>query len=406
MAPLMKFPARGSIAALVALACAAPAQAADVTVRVEGSSATLVPTTAVTTGPGVFEKSPGAPACQRDSAGGALETATGGNWGGAFDGWGQRVETILGETHVFGSGAYWSIYVNALPASEGACTQPVQTGDAITFYPQCEGAALPTCFDGLLLLASAPSTVAPGGTATIAVDQVTTTYEPPNWEAVTKRTPAVGATVAIGGASAVVGADGRARVPVGAQTGVQAIRATLAGRVRASGAVCVTDGADGACGTTAPGQVLGAGTDAQVPGAACANSGEDGRCGARDRVAPLAALTGLTDRRAFSAGQGPRRLSGKVQDASGVLMVKLRIHRRAGRSCSYFSGRQERFRSIRCGAANAKWFKIGDRADWSYLLPARLPRGEYVIDVNAVDTAYNRDDRRERGRNRILVRVG
>lgn len=406
MAPLMKFPVRGSLAAVLALACAAPAQAADVTVRVEGSSATLLAPTAVTTGPGTFTKAPGAPICQRDSAGGALEAATGGSWGGAFDGWGQRVETILGETHVFGSGAYWSIYVNASAASEGACTQPVQTGDVITFYPQCEGGPLPACFDGLLLLAAAPATVAPGGTATIAVDQVTTTYEPPTWEAVTKRTPAAGATVTVGGASAVVGADGRATVPVGEQTGVQAIRATLAGRVRASGAMCVTNGADGACGTTAPGQVLGAGATAQVPGAACATSGGDGRCGTRDTLSPRSALSGVTDRQVFRRGQGPRRLTGSIDDASGVLMVKLRIHRRVGRSCSYFSGRQERFRRIPCGVANAKWFKIGDRADWSYLLPARLPRGEYVIDVNAVDTSYNRDDRRERGRNRMHVRVG
>jgi hypothetical protein len=406
MAHLMKFPVRGSIAAVLALACAAPAQAADVTVRVEGSSSTLLAPTAVTTGPGTFTKAPGAPLCQRDSAGGALETATAGSWGGAFDGWGQRVETILGETHVFGSGAYWSIYVNASAASQGACTQPVQTGDAITFYPQCEGAPLPACFDGLLLLASAPATVTPGAAATIAVDQVTTTYEPPTWEAVTRRTPAVGATVDVGGGSAVVGADGRAAVPVGAQTGVQSIRATLAGRVRASGALCVTNGADGACGTTLPGQVLGAGSAAQAPAAPCATAGDDGRCGTRDTLSPRSTLAGVADRQAFRTGQGPRRLAGSIDEASGVLMVKLRIHRRAGRSCSYFSGRQERFRRIRCGVANAKWFTIGDRADWSYLLPARLPRGEYVIDVNAIDRAYNRDDGRERGRNRMHVRVG
>lgn len=404
MATLMKFPVRGTIAALLALGCAAPAQAADVTVRVEGSSTTLLAPTAVSTGPGTFTKSAGAPACQRDSAGGALESATNGAWGGAFDGWGQRVETILGEEHVFGSGAYWSVYVNAAPAAEGACTQPVQTGDALTFYPQCEGAPLPSCFDGLLLLTAAPATAAPGATATVAVDQVTVRWGP-NWEEIRERTPAVGATVAVGAGSAVVGPDGRAAVPVGTQTGVQPIRATLPGRVRASGALCVTSGADGACGTTAPGQVLGAGGAAQVPSAACETSGHDGRCGTRDILAPRSALVGFTDRQAFRRGQGPRRLSGTIAETSGVLMVKLRIHRRAGRSCSYFSGRQERFRKIRCGVSNAKWFKIGDRAEWSYLLPARLPRGQYVIDVNAVDTSYNRDDRRERGRNRLHVRV-
>lgn len=410
MAPLMKYLVRGTVAAVLALACAAPADAAEVSVRVEGSTATLVPSTSVTTTAGTFKKSAAGPDCQRDSAGGALETATGGNWGGAFDGFGQRVETILGESHVFSSGAYWSIYVNDQPASQGACTQPVQNGDAITFYPQCEAGPLPTCAEGLLLFASAPATVAPGGTATIAVDQVTTTYEPPNWDAVTRKSPAVGAIVSVGGASATVGADGRAQVAVGGQTGVQTIVSTLSNRVRASGALCITDGADGACGTTRPGQVLGAGTQAQTPtpaagAAACATTGNDGLCGTRDRLAPLLTLAGIKDRQVFPAGKGPRRLSGTIADASGVLMVKLRIHRRTGEKCSYFSGRQERFRPIRCGVKHAKWFKIGDRADWSYLLPSKLPKGEYVVDVNAIDKAYNRDDRRERGRNRAFISV-
>lgn len=403
MAPLMKFFLRGTVGAALALACAAPAaDAASVSIRVEGATGTLVPATAVTTTSGTFTKSAGAPACQGDSAGGALETATAGSWGGAFDGFGQRVETILGESHVFGSGAYWSIYVNDLPATQGACTQPVQTGDAITFYPQCEGAPLPSCFDGLLLYRSAPATVTPGGTATVAVDQVTTTYDPPTYEPVTKKTPAAGATVTIGGASAVADADGRAQLAVGPVTGVQTILTTLSGRVRASGAVCVTDGADGACGTTRPGQVLGAGTGAQSSPA-----GGAAAAAARDLVAPFATLSGVKDRQVFPAGKGPRALSGTLAaDPSGILMVKLRIHRRAGRSCSYFSGRQERFRKIRCGVKHAKWFKIGDRADWSYLLPSRLPKGEYVIDVNAIDKAYNRDDTRERGRNRVFLRVG
>lgn len=422
MASPMKYFLRGTVAAVLALACAAPADAAEVSVRVEGSSATLVPPTAVTTTAGTFTKSPGAPACQRDSAGGALETATGGNWGGAFDGFGQRVETILGESHVFFSGAYWSIYVNDTAATSGACDQAVQNGDAVTFYPQCEGAPLPSCFDGLLLLASAPATVAPGASAAVAVDQVTTVYAPPTWDPVKEKSAAAGATVTIGGASATVGADGRANVPVGTQTGVRDILVTLPGRVRASGALCVTNGADGACGTTRPGQVLGAGTQAQATPAAgaptaCATSGSDGRCGTRDRQAPSSTIEGVDDRETYARGKGPRRLGGTIgvplqgraaslqPDPSGVLMVKLRISRRVGDKCWYFSGSKERFRGTRCGVKHAKWFKIGDDADWSYLLPSRLPRGRYVIDVNAVDKAYNRDDRRQRGRNRVIIRV-
>lgn len=412
MAPLMKFLLRGTVAAVLALACAAPAaDAANVTVRVEGSTTTLLAPTSVSTGAGTFTKSAGAPACQAASAGGALELATAGAWSGAFDGNGQRVETILGEEHLFTSGRYWSIWVNKVPADEGACTQPAPEGTRLTFFPGCAGATS-GCFDGMLELKRAPANVQPGQEFEIAVDALSVvSYNPAPPYSNVGAARAVGATVTVGGSTATTAADGVARVRAQGR-GVQPVKIELPGFVRASGAICVTDGTDGECGTPKPGQVLGAGeaaqTVAQVTGAApCTTNGGDGLCGSRDLVAPFAALSGLKDRQVFPAGKGPRALSGTLAaDPSGILMVKLRIHRRAGERCSYFSGRQERFRAIRCGVRNAKWFKIGDRADWSYLLPSRLPKGEYVIDVNAIDKAYNRDDARERGRNRVFLRVG
>jgi hypothetical protein len=43
---------------------------------------------------------------------------------------------------------------------------------------------------------------------------------------------------------------------------------------------------------------------------------------------------------------------------------------------------------MRCGRGS--FLRIGDRADWSYLLPRRLGRGRYVLEVKAVDGAFNR----------------
>jgi len=60
---------------------------------------------------------------------------------------------------------------------------------------------------------------------------------------------------------------------------------------------------------------------------------------------------------------------------------------------------------MRCGAGNGSWFKIGTDGAWSYLLPQRLPAGRYVIDVNAIDKAFNRDDTRRRGSNRAVFFV-
>ena len=55
---------------------------------------------------------------------------------------------------------------------------------------------------------------------------------------------------------------------------------------------------------------------------------------------------------------------------------------------------------LRCGRG---WFlRIGDRADWSYLLPARLGRGRYVLEVKATDGAFNRGTP-ARGRFRVAL---
>jgi hypothetical protein len=86
-------------------------------------------------------------------------------------------------------------------------------------------------------------------------------------------------------------------------------------------------------------------------------------------------------------------------------MVKLRLTRNDRGRCSTFSGKRERFVRRPCGVAKGFWFKIGDRASWEYLLPSRLRRGRYVLDVNAIDKAYNRDDVRKRGQNRMVFRV-
>jgi hypothetical protein len=45
------------------------------------------------------------------------------------------------------------------------------------------------------------------------------------------------------------------------------------------------------------------------------------------------------------------------------------------------------------------FFRIGDRPDWSYLLPRRLGRGRYTLRVAAIDRAGNRAE------THVVVRV-
>ena len=64
---------------------------------------------------------------------------------------------------------------------------------------------------------------------------------------------------------------------------------------------------------------------------------------------------------------------------SGIKSVRLSILRRHKGRCWAFDGDAERFKRHRCGGSRS--FRIGDRAEWSYLLPKRLPVGRYTIRV-------------------------
>jgi hypothetical protein len=52
------------------------------------------------------------------------------------------------------------------------------------------------------------------------------------------------------------------------------------------------------------------------------------------------------------------------------------------------------------------FFTVSDRSDFTHLLPERLPRGHYVLDVGAIDKSFNRDTVGDRGRKRSVFDVG
>jgi hypothetical protein len=188
--------------------------------------------------------------------------------------------------------------------------------------------------------------------------------------------PVAGA--AVGGAT--TDAAGNARVTFG-QAGVQRLKAEAPASVRSNALVVAV----GAAGQPAPA--------AAVAGATV------------DRTAPRARVitprNGHTYRRArFS----PRTIQLRVAESgSGLRSVKLRLTRRVGKRCSAYSGKRERFIGQKCG--RGFFFTVSDRSAVDYLLPQKLPRGHYVLDVVAVDRASNRDAVRQRGRNRSVFDV-
>jgi hypothetical protein len=341
---------------------AAPAAAAPVTVqlRIEGPTRTLFEGPVTTdVRPFRFTGDPVVHQCDGTTVGGTSPTpvptrgaaitaasesgrvAIAGTWD---PGLGASFTRIAGEPVAFdpATNRFLGEYKNGVFAQFGACGDPIANGDDVLF-------AYGTGIETLLAL-SGPARARPGAPITVRV-----TASPSG-------TPVAGAAVA----GAVTGADGRAAVGPATTRGPVDLKASKAGAVRSNRLrVCVTDGADGACGTTVP------------------------RPSAPDTTGPVARILGIRDGRRFSRRRAPRDLHGTVSaDPSGLWAVKLRLTRRRGGRCWYFSGTRERFVRRTCRKPYA--FKVGDQPRWSYLLPSRLRRGRYVLEAYAIDKAFNR----------------
>ena len=388
----MKTSVRTGLAGLLLLLTAAPAASAvDVSVRVEGDNATLVQQIVVTPSSSVKvdKTASGGTTCDGAKGGGALELATGGDWGGKAFSFGgppsQAVEFIKGEAHPFSDPSqFWAFSVNNASSPVGVCDYEPQQGDELLFYAAC-GTAKSGCFDADPLDAVAPATAAPGATFAVRVDEYTSPFGK-----VPTKAPSAGATVTGGGATATTGADGRATVSL-ATRGPNVLTVSKGSRVRDEVSVCVTDGTDGFCGYAVPGAPT-------VPGGGGGGAGGP----AADTRAPVSKIRGIRDGRRFKRRKGPRTLKATVADAGGIADVKLALTRSHRGRCFAFSGSKGRFVRIRCGRHPR--FSVGDRSAVSFLLPARLKTGRYVLDVVATDRAGNRETL-ARGSNRVVFRV-
>jgi hypothetical protein len=332
--------------ALAATCLAAPlaqaARPAKVTVRVESLTRTLVSRTVTTTRRAVVKD--GRNSCSGTSAAGALELATGGDWTATwFSGLGYALASVDG---VRPAGFdYWTLWINGRSSMTGLCDTELQAGDEVLEFI-CHDAQPPTyaCANRPLAL------IAPRGRFQANVPVAIRVVEL-NDDGSTM--PAPGATVSGGIRGARANARGVARVllPAGQAT----LRATRAGDVPSAGLFCV--------------------------------SGEESSsCGSSDRVPPIVSVNSIEAGARYMAGRGPRLLRGRAVDPEGVT-VSIRLTRRLDGRCAVYHENRERF--VSCGRRLHPPFELGDRARWSFLLPARLGAGAYVLDVWATDGAGN-----------------
>ncbi len=360
---------------------------ATVTVRVEGLTETKLPPTQVTTSTVPVAKD-GNPehACSGTSAIGALQLATGGDWGGPWNGEFKQYEifSIEGESHVFESGApanyFWSFWLNNKEAEVGACEAELQPGDHVLFFPSCFGEACPPSPAPLGI--EVPATANIGEKVSVTVSEYKSNGE---------SSAAAGVTVSGGGTSAITDSTGHAALTI-ASPGTFMLQATAPGTVRTEEVICVHRGNDGTCGTqspsSSPGPVAASGGSISVP--------------YTGQYALVPKLTSLIDGHTYRSGQAPRVLSGSVLAHTTVSSISLTLRREYRGRCYAFNGVSTRFVRARCGTGSP--FKVSSNGLFSYLLPSALAPGRYVLDIEATDAAGNRTTL-ARGTSRIVFYV-
>jgi hypothetical protein len=375
-----------------------PALPASVSVEIEGQTEAKAPVT-VTTKDAVNK--PGGANCVGPNPATALDAAVGGSWDGPDYG----VTRILSETHPFvPGGSSWAVYVNGQFINDTVCTHGLAAGDKVLFW--WSNAFAGEGYDEPVLL-DAPTIAVPGQPFTVKVSETATTFAPaPDYSGTTAITPSAGASVAGGTATATTAANGAAQVTVAAG-GPYTLVATKGNRAPARISGCATTGTDGFCGSTQLICPAGSNPCGTTPPAPCVTNGSDGFCGSPDKVAANAAITAVSEGKKFKKGAGPRELSGKVaNDGSGIADVRLRLTRNDGGTCATYDGKTEKFKALKkCGAARGVWFSVGAKQDFTYLLPSKLGRGRYVLDVEVTDKAGNTTKSLARGTSRVVFFV-
>ena len=378
-----------SLAVLASAALAA--EPATVTVRVEGPTETLVPPTQLTTTTtSVVKDGEPADACTGTSAAGALQIATGGNWSGKwFTGLGYSVETIEGQSYPFTQPYYWNFWLDNKPSTAGICEVELNPGDSVLFFPECfseTSGVCPTAPNPLGI--EAPTTAEVGKPIAIAVTSYANATGAPS--------PAIGATVTDGSTSVTTDSDGHATL-TDSSAGSITVQASAPASVRTETTICVHNGNDGNCGTQKPSTAAGStGSSSSVIGAASAGAPYKGQ------YALVAKTSSVTEGHVYARGNAPRILRGSVLAHATVTATSLELRREHKGRCYAYNGVTTRFARARCGEGS--FFKVSNNGVFSYLLPAALPPGRYVLDIKATDATGNRTTP-ARGTTRIVFYV-
>jgi Domain of unknown function (DUF4430) len=376
------------LASLLLASTATAGTPSTVTVRVVGlTGTTLLPQTQVTTTATPIDPD-GNPSdtCPGTSAGGALYDATRGNWVVEYEEkFGYQIDGIQGLNFPPFSqapDAYWSFWMNDAPEEVGACGQELSSGDDVVFFAQCdaEGTDCPTSKTAPehFLTETSPATAQVGAPIEVSVGSLNT--ETGKADASLPN----GITVSAGSLSAAPNARGVAMLTF-PSTGTYTIETAAPDSVPSDPhTICVHNGNDGTCGTTVENPIACLAATTACEGPAKVN-------------VPLPfqpppdvpRVGGVVNGHVYSSRGAPRILGGSVEIPAGNTLreVRIALERTFHHRCFAFSGRRGAFVRASCHAT--RFFDVANTTSFSYLLPARLPAGRYVYDIEAVDNAGN-----------------
>jgi hypothetical protein len=362
------------LAALAAAAAPALASPVKATIRVEGISATVIPTTTLTTDarPVVSDDGKSHPltvpsaltltADAVDARGITLKCTWSDTYNDCF---------VNGFPTLFDATAtdYWRLVVNGKDASAGFAGTPVHEGDRVDVIATDYTLPEPP----LLTVAPAAAAVRAGTTFAVKVTSVDTSGSGTTG-------PAAGAVVSYGALQATAGADGTVSF-MGTGEGYSSISATLAGATSSQlVSVCSYNADPTICSLPAPA--------VPTPPAAAVSTTtpiSTASTAAADRIAPS---THFTAPLAFRRLKQVKRLVGvTAPDRSDIESVTYALAKRVGTLCSFRRANGTLAPAGSC--AKAIWLPATGRAFWHVTLSKPLAAGRWRAFSRATDGAGN-----------------
>jgi hypothetical protein len=443
--PTLRLSLLALVVSLALLAVPTLAHADAVSLRIEAANGPLVPQASVTlpSSPVAPGGAPDGETCAGNSVVGAIDTGTNGDWSGTWSaGSGWSVDTINGIDESAATGRRWAILVNDTYLNDPPCKRILSNAETVLIYPMC-GTSQTACFSkGALEI----------GTALPALAFLDSSYRLQAWEITTtfnsgigasQRLPSIAALFSWPGGSAYTTNLATDQISGTAilsfhQAGDNPVTLSKFGYAPDRTTTCVSNGADGYCGTTSPAPVP------FDPSAFCTTTGNDGYCGTPDNVPPVSHIDSPQQAHVFPKNAHPNKLKGTVGfDPSQTDHVDLRLMRQVTITVKKVVGKRKvwvtkkvhgkkvrrrvtkiktrrvkktvcygwnatvtDWRTLKkCDATTAKPFRADGAEVWSYEFLERLPAGAYTFDALAQDGAGNVDSTLEVGRNRVTFKV-